>query len=211
MSFNATQTPSQDVPSRQASVVMALQARSRSGKLPHVGGGSLLKQADYLYRTGQATEHVPGQYSSTIKTTPARVVISDGANGRGSNGHGSGTFHVTGPDPGRLQPGLVAFARKVAGVFGEPLTGSDGATHSKYTVDGNVSEHFTGNATDIPATGTRLVHMGQAALIAAGMPRKEALKKSGGLFNVGNHQIIFNTHIGGDHTNHLHISTHAKR
>jgi hypothetical protein len=45
-------------------------------------------------------------------------------------------------------------------------------------------------------------------LIAAGMPRRKALKQKGGLFNVNGHQIIFNTMEGGDHTNHLHISAH---
>jgi hypothetical protein len=65
-------------------------------------------------------------------------------------------------------------------------------------VNGNVSEHYTGNATDIftingkPAVGERLIRAGRAALIAAGMPRKCA-QGAGGLYNVGNHQIIFGT------------------
>lgn len=119
---------------------------------------------------------------------------------------GHGMFKITGPNPGRLQPVLVAFARKVAGVYGRTLTGSDGTGHSRLTVDGNVSQHTTGNATDIPATGATLIQMGRAALIAAGMPPAQARKQTGGLFNVGSHQVIFNTHLGGDHTNHLHIS-----
>jgi hypothetical protein len=210
MNFSATQTPASEIPSREASVIMALQHRSHSGKLPHLGGGSLLKEADYLYRTGQATDIQPGSYASKIVTTPTTATGSR-STPTPAVVHGSGKFKITGPNPNRLKPELVAFARKVAAQAGETLTGSDGSTHSKYTVDGNVSEHWTGNATDIPATGTRLVHLGQAALIAAGMPRNEALKQHGGLFNVGNHQIIFNTHIGGDHTDHLHISTHARR
>jgi len=122
-----------------------------------------------------------------------------------------GKFKITGPNPGRLRPELVSFAEQVAGVYGHPLTGSDGSGHSRLTVNGNVSEHTTGNATDIPAKGRQLIAMGQAALIAAGMDPAEARKQTGGLYNVGNHQIIFNTHEGGDHTDHLHISTHAKR
>lgn len=119
---------------------------------------------------------------------------------------GSGKFKITGPNPGRLKPQLVDFAERVAGVYGKPLTGSDGTGHSHLTVNGNVSQHSTGNATDIPASGSELITMGQAALVAAGMPEAEARKKKGGLFNVGDHQIIFNTHEGGDHTDHLHIS-----
>jgi hypothetical protein len=120
--------------------------------------------------------------------------------------HGDGAFKITGPNPERLKPVLVDFAKKVAAIYGKPLTGSDGSGHSRLTVNGNVSQHTTGNATDIPASGKELIRMGQAALEAAGMPRAQARKQTGGLFNVGSHQIIFNTHEGGDHTDHLHIS-----
>jgi hypothetical protein len=127
----------------------------------------------------------------------------------------AGTFKISGPQPDRLKPHLVSFAEKVAGVYGHPLTGKDGSSHSKLTVNGNVSQHYTGNATDIfeingkPAVGKRLIDAGRAALIAAGMPRAKALKAPGGLYNVGGHQIIFGvngTQYGGNHLDHLHIS-----
>jgi hypothetical protein len=73
------------------------------------------------------------------------------------------------------------------------------------TVDGNVSAHTTGDALDIVASGARLIRLGRIALMQAGMSRREAMKISGGLFNVGGKQIIFNTQEGGDHTDHLHI------
>jgi hypothetical protein len=119
---------------------------------------------------------------------------------------GSGTFKITGPNPKRLKPQLVSFARQVAGVYGKPIVGSDGTGHSYRTVNGGVSQHSTGNATDIPASGRELVRMGRAALIAAGMPRAQAMKQKGGLYNVGKHQIIFATTQGGNHYDHLHIS-----
>lgn len=119
---------------------------------------------------------------------------------------GSGKFIISGPNPNRLTAPLVNFAERVAGVYGHPLTGSDGSGHSKYTVDGNVSDHFSGNATDIPATGAKLLAMGRAALIAAGMPKAQALKAGGGLYNVNGHQVIFLTNAGGNHYDHLHIS-----
>jgi hypothetical protein len=31
------------------------------------------------------------------------------------------------------------------------------------------------------------------------------MRQDGGLYNIGRYQIIFNTHEGGDHTNHLHV------
>jgi hypothetical protein len=132
---------------------------------------------------------------------------------------GTGKFTITGPSPERLQPHLTSFAKKVANTYGGTLVGSDGTGHSYLTTTGNVSQHSTGNATDIFTIGGKrkgdkgwnstLIAAGRAALIAAGMPRAEAMKKGIGLYNVGSHQIIFGTNskaLGGDHTDHLHIS-----
>jgi hypothetical protein len=121
-------------------------------------------------------------------------------------GGGKGSVKITGPNPGRIKPSVISFAKRISEILGEPIVGSDGTGHSRLTVNGNVSQHTTGNATDIPATGKDLIKKGQAALIAAGMDPAEARKQQGGLYNVNGHQIIFNTHEGGDHTNHLHIS-----
>lgn len=137
---------------------------------------------------------------------PAPAGAPSGVTPLGGGTARDGVFKITGPNPGRIKPSVVKFADKVSAVYGQPLTGSDGTGHSYLTVNGNVSQHSTGNATDIPASGRELVRMGRAALIAAGMPRAQALKQTGGLFNVNGHQIIFNTHEGGDHTDHLHIS-----
>jgi hypothetical protein len=101
---------------------------------------------------------------------------------------------------------IKRFARAVAGIAGRTLEVGTGTNHSQMTVNGNVSDHWSGNAVDVPATGAELLELGRAALIAAGMPRRKALKQKGGLFNVNGHQIIFNTMEGGDHTTHLHIS-----
>lgn len=141
-----------------------------------------------------------------LKAPTAVAATSNAPAVPGPAASGTGTFKITGANPGRLRKPLVSFAEQVAGVYGKPLTGDSGATHSKMTVDGNVSDHWAGNATDIPASGKQLIAMGQAALEAAGMPPAKARKQTGGLFNVNGHQIIFNTHEGGDHTDHLHIS-----
>jgi hypothetical protein len=154
---------------------------------------------------GRATAMRPGTLKIKGNFTPAREAPANQPSAPSSAGSGKGKFVIFGANPERLKPAIVSFARQVAAVAGETLHGDSGATHSKFTVDGNVSQHWTGDATDIPATGTHLIHLGQAALIAAGMPRKQALQQHGGLYNVGGRQIIFNTHIGGDHTNHLHL------
>ncbi len=98
------------------------------------------------------------------------------------------------------------FAKTVAGIVGRPLQVGTGTNHSQMTVNGNVSDHWSGNAVDIPAAGADLLELGRAALIAAGMPRKKAMKQKGGLYNVNGHQIIFLTNDGGNHFDHLHVS-----
>lgn len=102
--------------------------------------------------------------------------------------------------------GVIRFARRVAGIYGRPLKIGTGTNHSRLTVNGNVSDHWSGNAVDIPLTGKALLRAGRAALIAAGMPRRQALRQTGGLYNVNGHQVIFLTNEGGNHFNHLHIS-----
>lgn len=102
-------------------------------------------------------------------------------------------------------PAVVDFVGKIAGRANEPLQIGTGTNHSQMTVDGNVSDHWTGKAADIPATGKNLIKLGQDALIEAGMDPAKARQQSGGLYNINGYQIIFNTHEGGDHTNHLHV------
>lgn len=100
---------------------------------------------------------------------------------------------------------ILQFAAKVGRIYGSRLTVGTGSNHSQHTTSGNVSAHWSGNAVDIPSSGASLTRMGQDALIAAGMPAAQARKQRGGLFNVGGYQIIFNTKIGGNHYNHLHL------
>jgi hypothetical protein len=45
----------------------------------------------------------------------------------------------------------------------------------------------------------------RSALITVGMPAAKARRVDGGLFNIGGYQIIFNSMIGGNHFNHLHV------
>lgn len=194
-------TPSTNAPSFQAAAESVLRSGSKHG-LPKLGT-SRLAQANQLFRSGLATAPTDTKVSERIQTLHGTKGADPAAN------VGKGNFVVFGQDPGRLKPELIAFARKVAAQSGETLRGDSGASHSRLTINGNVSEHSTGNATDIPAKGTRLLHLGQAALVAAGMPEAEARKAKGGLYNVGRHQIIFLTNEGGNHFDHLHISTHA--
>lgn len=149
------------------------------------------------------------QAPQTARTPVKRSVSLPKGLGAGSYSLGK-VLMTSGADrPGvKTQPAILNFARQVAGIYGQPLHIGTGSNHSKITADGNVSDHWSGHAVDIPASGKALIRMGQDALIAAGMSPGKARRQRGGLYNVGGHQVIFNTHQGGDHTNHLHISAH---
>jgi hypothetical protein len=109
----------------------------------------------------------------------------------------------------RTKPYVIDFVKQVSAVARTPVRIGTGTRHSRLTSSGNVSQHWIGEGADIPATGRRLTRLGQAALIAAGMPEREARKASGGIYNVGGKQIIF--HDGGDHEDHLHVGVQAPR
>lgn len=100
------------------------------------------------------------------------------------------------------------FVSKIAHIYGQPLTITCGTNHNQFTTTGNVSDHWSGDAADIGMMGDQLTRLGQAALIAAGMPAKQARRERGGkykTYQVGGWQIIFNSTIGGNHYNHLHV------
>lgn len=103
------------------------------------------------------------------------------------------------------QPAVLQFIGQLAGMYGTPLVIGTGTNHNRLTTTGNVSDHWRGMAADIPASGDNLTRLGRTALIAAGMPRKQAMKQSGGAYQVGRYQILFNTKVGGNHFNHLHV------
>ena len=108
------------------------------------------------------------------------------------------------------QPAVEAFVGSLGKMAGRRLTIGTGTQHSRMTVNGNESQHWTGHAADIPSRGAALRRLGYLALIRAGMPRAQAAKarKTGGLFNVGRYQIIFATDEGGNHYDHLHVGVH---
>ena len=171
--------------------------------------GGLLKAYQARVDSGAYTTTTPGTYDpgDSGRVVPTKGKLERGPARGGAGGGGTGRFKISGPNPGRLNKGIVRFAEAVAGEFGKTITGSDGTGHSRNTVSGNLSQHTTGDATDIPSSGRELLRMGRAALVAAGMPRRQARKQRGGLYNVGGKQIIFLTNQGGNHFNHLHIGS----
>lgn len=169
---------------------------------------SLLLKLGIFNPNEPTTQTVPDPGITVPGSTVPRGSSSSGS-GSVSTG-GRGVAKITGPNPNRIVPQVRNFMKEISSVRGgKPVVGSDGTGHSRLTVNGTVSEHTTGHASDIPARGQELINLGQAALIAAGMPRSKARQQRGGLYNVykgkRRYQIIFNTQEGGDHTDHLHV------
>jgi hypothetical protein len=174
---------------------------SSGGPVPKPDIGSLLA---LVQTQGGGVASVTGGAGGAVSAagaprTPApgsgqgqgRVIVAKGANRPGAN----------------LNPAVVNFVRRVAGRYGAPLTIGTGTNHSRLTINGTVSDHYDGNGADIPLTGRALIRAGQDALIQAGMPAAQARKQTGGGYNVGGWQVIFNTNAPGwgDHTTHLHV------
>jgi hypothetical protein len=113
-----------------------------------------------------------------------------------------------------IQPAVFSFLQGL----GRPITITTGTNHDQHVKDStNVSDHWDGHAADIGGfSGTgpghidpKLTRLGQLALIRAGMKPSLARKQKGGAFTLTWHghrvQIIFNSNIGGNHYNHLHV------
>jgi hypothetical protein len=98
------------------------------------------------------------------------------------------------------------FVSKVAHEYGEVLTITCGTNHNRYVLGTNrESQHWQGNAADIAKYGASLTKLGQAALRAAGMTKAQAAQCRGGVYNINGKNILFNTRVGGNHYNHLHV------
>jgi hypothetical protein len=127
-------------------------------------------------------------------------------------------------EPGANKPGhpitqmTLNYVAKMAKTIGKPIKITTGTNHSKFTVNGNVSDHFSGHAVDIgmfanggqddSPVGDRIM---EAACLQAGDSKQGARAKaqSGGLFTFthGSQRIqcIWKTNQGGNHHNHVHV------
>jgi hypothetical protein len=120
------------------------------------------------------------------------------------------TWVVVAPNANRrgvaMKPGVETFISKAAHVYGGPVIITCGTNHNQYVLGTHrQSQHWTGHAGDVGFFGTQLTRFGQAALVAAGMPKWRARLCRGGVYNVGGYNILFNTFTGGNHFNHCHV------
>jgi hypothetical protein len=117
-----------------------------------------------------------------------------------------------------VTPLIRRIGEAIAGVYGKALTVSSARRPGAITVDGNVSEHASGNALDFGMAanggsddgpvGDRIA---TAALVVVGWPEPRAIAwaRHGGLIDVHvaglRIQIIWKTDQGGNHHDHVHV------
>lgn len=173
--------------------------------------GSLMRGGkNPLLRAISAAEYSSGGTPIPEPKKPANYDIPSSPSRQGGP-RGSVSVLPGAERPGqRTQPGTLRVARMIAGVYGKPLKIGTTTQHNRLTTTGNVSDHWDGWGADIPSAGQALTRLGQSALIALGMPEAKARKIKGGAHTLkyGKNrrvQVIFNTNIGGNHYNHLHI------
>jgi len=116
---------------------------------------------------------------------------------------------------------VLQFVAQIGQVHGAPLTVTTGTDHNQYVAgEGNTqSAHWTGWAVDLALNNNppgvvspEVTRLGQDALIAAGMPEAQARQVThwdGGNYN--GYNILFNTTVGGNHYNHVHVGLRPPR
>ena len=121
--------------------------------------------------------------------------------------------------PGRpIQPETMSFLCLVANIHGRQIVVTTGTNHSKHTVDGGVSDHYSGHGADFGMSANGGYNdspvgdsIAAACLIAGGYPATLALleARQGGLWTLNRYglriQCIWKTYAGGNHHNHVHI------
>lgn len=110
-----------------------------------------------------------------------------------------------------IDRGLLSWLGSWAGSVGGLEIGT-GTNHNQFVVGTHrESDHWTGHAVDIPASGRRGDEIAMTALLQLGVPQAQAARfvQNGGIYNVtrGGHryQVIWKTNEGGNHYNHVHI------
>jgi hypothetical protein len=107
------------------------------------------------------------------------------------------------------KPHVIRYVQRISAVYGRPLVCTSGRRYSYVLGTHRLSQHVLGEAADIATpTETMNLTVGQDALIAAGMERGVARTVRSPVaysFNYGGVNILFQTYVGGNHHNHVHV------
>ncbi|HEX8103723.1 MAG TPA: hypothetical protein VF533_13990 [Solirubrobacteraceae bacterium] len=162
-------------------------------------------------------------YHGRVRYTPPASDPTNTGSPLGSYGLAAGAMRPAVPT---LRPSIDGYLRRMAGLAGGFVV-TTGSNHAKYTVNGNLSDHWTGDAADLGMTANGSVNDGRrgddlmtACLQLAGMAADTARTKAtrGGLFTFTlpdpidatgrarvRVQCIWKTNEGGNHHNHVHV------
>jgi hypothetical protein len=172
---------------------------------------SLSDQLSQLQQIGADAQGTP---QPIVSGGGSSVSVTGGGGAGGGGSHSGGVKVASGANrPGvGLTSALLGFADTVASRAG-PFTITTGTNHNRLTVNGNVSDHYSGNAADIavPVDSHRGDVIATAALESLGVPQSRArsMAQKGGLFTIPHkgrrYQVIWKTYEGGNHHNHVHI------
>jgi hypothetical protein len=171
----------------------------------------MTRAASYGFRGGRAT---PSDAAADLVVGEGTACASQGELDLAAGGE---LRFARGVDA-RITPLIRAIGEAIAAVYGKPLTVTSARRPGAITVDGNVSDHASGNALDFGMAangGTDDGPVGDqiatAALIVAGWTEARAIAWAhhGGLIDIHaagvRIQIIWKTGRGGNHHNHVHV------
>jgi hypothetical protein len=159
------------------------------------------------------------QAGSTTTDTPSTATSSSDMSAAYPGKTGAVKFSASADRPGvKTQAITKEFLSRVAGFSHRTIEVGTGTNHNRMTTSGNVSDHWTGNAADLPMpVDSKIGDLTAAhALEAAGVPWSHAIQmaQKGGVFNVtpksgefkGRRvQVLWKTMVGGNHHNHVHV------
>lgn len=166
------------------------------------GWGNLWRDITPGFISGSDPKTGPkgGAAGTGLGSVIAAAAVVSGASGKVTMAPGAdrGGAHT--------KPHVIKFVARIAGIVGKTLRITTGTNHNEFVVGTHrQSQHWTGDAADIAASGSWLTTLGQAALVAAGADPAWARKQSGGAYTINGVQCIFNSNVGGNHFNHLHV------
>jgi hypothetical protein len=180
--------------------------------LPEDPGAGIARTVEALQRITGKTE-TPGVESPSAQTSPGSLNLPTNVRGKVTVAPGANRAGVG------LQKPLMSFLGALSHHAGAIHIGT-GTNHNRMTLSGNVSDHWDGNAADLPMpVDSRQGDLmaAHAISLAGGIPFQKALQlaERGGVFNfetkAGRVQILWKTMVGGNHHNHVHIGLNPNR
>jgi hypothetical protein len=201
-----------------------LQAPSFAARPAVAGGGQVpmssppARQASIADLVAQASQ-MQGDVGSV---PPAPPVAAAAPGAAPAHAHSGGRVRFAQGVPSKVQPVLADFLAGLAGRTRGGITVGTTTNHNRLVAGTNrVSEHFTGNAADLPAKGRAGDLIAAHALVQAGVPWKRAVAMArqgsasapGGVWDIpqpggGRVQVIWKSMAGGNHFNHVHVGAH---